>query len=148
MAANFSNAEPRSTLAAKFSIPHAVAGVIVRGSSDPDVFGTAGLRDPRIAALRARVKLGLIDVKPWPYDRPAKVTVTLRDGRSLVATCEAALGSPARPLTEDQVLAKIRELSARDAPGLAREVVALRAAVEEGGVPEMSGREWIRRFFV
>jgi len=149
MAANFSNAEPATTLAAKFSIPHAVAGSIVRGSSDPDIFGAAGLHDPRIAALRARVKLGrLPDVRPWPYDRPARVTVTLRDGRSLVATCEAALGSPARPLTEDRVLGKIGELGARYAPGLIREVVALRGAVEEGGVPEASCRDWIRRFFV
>lgn len=104
------------------------------------------LHDPGIAAVRARVKLGqLPDVRP--YDRPAKVTVTLRDGRSLVATCEAALGSPARPLTEDRILVKIRELGTRDAPGLAREIVALRAAVESGVVPEVSCRDWVRNWF-
>ena len=126
-----------------------MAGAIALGRSDPGVFGAAGLHDPDIAAVRPRVKLGqLPDVRPWPYDRPAKVTVTLRDGRSLVATCEAALGSPARPLTEDRILAKIGELGARDAPGLAREIVALRAAVESGVVPEMSCRDWVRKLFV
>lgn len=147
MAANFSNAEPHTTLAAKFSIPHAVAGVIVLGSNDPSVFGAAGLRDPRIAALRARVKLGQIDVKPWPHDRPARVTVTLRDGRSLVASCEAALGSPLRPLTEDQIVAKIRGLSARDARGLVPGITTLRAAIGAGGVPDVACRDWIRKLF-
>lgn len=148
MMANFSNAEPATTLAAKFSIPHAVAAALALGRSDPDVFGAAGLDDPRIAAMRPRVTLGeLPEVKPWPYDRPARVTVTLRDGRSLVATCEAALGSPARPLTEERVVAKIRELGARDAPGLAREIVALRAAVESGAVPGVTARDWIRSLF-
>lgn len=148
MLGNFSNADPATTLAAKFSIPHAVAGAIALGRSDPDIFGAARLHDPEIAAVRARVTLGqLADVRPWPYDRPARVTVTLRDGRSFVATCEAALGSPARPLTEDRILAKVRDLGTRDAPGLAREVVALRAAVESGVVPETSCRDWIRNVF-
>jgi hypothetical protein len=73
--------------------------------------------------------------------------VTLRDGRSLVATCEAALGSPARPLTEDQVLTKIRDLSKRDARGLAPEIMTLRAAVGAGSVPDVSCRDWIRKLF-
>jgi len=148
MASNFSNTDPKTTLAAKFSIPHAVAGAIVFGGGDQRIFGTTGLRDPRITALRARVRLGeLPEVRPWPYDRPAKVTVMLRGGRSLVATREAALGSPSRPFTADQVLGKIRALSKRDAPGLAPAIVALRAAAEAGSVPEVLCRDWVRGFF-
>lgn len=148
MALNFANADPKTTLAAKFSIPHAVAGTIVYGGDDPRIFSTAGLHDPRIAALRARVQLEqLPGVRPWPYNRPAKVTVTLRGGSSFSATCEAALGSPSRPLTVDQVLGKIRALSERDAPGLAPAIVALRAAADAGSVPEVSCRNWVRGFF-
>lgn len=148
MALNFANAEPKTTLAAKFSIPHAVAGTLLYGCDDARIFSTAGLRDPRIAALRARVKLErLPDVRPWPHNRPAKVTVTLRDGRSFSAACEAALGSPSRPLTAEQVLGKIRALSAREAPGLAAAIVALRAAAEAGSVPDVSCRDWVRSFF-
>lgn len=148
MALNFANAEPQTTLAAKFSIPHAVAGTLVYGSGSADIFSTAGLHDPRIAALRARVRLAqLPEVKPWPYNRPARVTVTLRDGRSLSAACEAALGSPARPLTAEQVLGKIAALGKRDAPGLAGAIVALRAAAEEGRIPEVSCRDWVRGLF-
>ena len=148
MAMNFSNADPNTTLAAKFSIPHAVAGAIVFGGDDQRIFGTSGLRDPRIGALRPRVRLAqLPEVKPWPYDRPARVTVKLRDGRSLVASREAALGSPSRPFTADQVLEKIRALSKRDAPGLAPAIVALRGAADTGSVPRILCRDWVRGFF-
>jgi len=148
MALNFANAEPQTTLAAKFSIPHAVAGTLAYGSGSADIFSTAGLHDPRIATLRARVRLEqLPEVKPWPYNRPASVTVTLRGGRSLSAACEAALGSPARPLTAEQVLGKIAALSERDAPGLVGAIIALRAAAEEGRIPELSCRDWVRGLF-
>lgn len=148
MASNFSNVEPSTTLAAKFSIPHAVAGVIARGAQDPGLFGADGLNDPRIAALRRRVRLAqLAEVKPWPRDRPARVTVTLRDGRVLEASCEAALGSPLRPLTADQVLDKVDKLSRRDAPGLPGRVRALRADVLQGCLPQLTCRDWIAGFF-
>ena len=148
MAMNFSNADPATTLAAKFSIPHAAAGTIVLGSADESVFGTEGLRDPEIAAMRRRVRMAqLRDVKPWPYDRPAKVTLKLRDGRSLSKTCEAALGSPLRPLTAEQVLEKIEKLGQRDAPGLARSISDTKGWVQQGKVPEMSCRDWIAGFF-
>lgn len=148
MALNFANADPKTTLAAKFSIPHAVAGTLVYGSDDPRIFSTAGLHDRRIAALRPRVKLErLAEIRPWPYNRPARVTVKLRGGSSFSAACEAALGSPSRPLTAQQVLDKIRALSARDAPGLAPAIVALRAAADAGSVPEVSCRDWVRGFF-
>jgi 2-methylcitrate dehydratase PrpD len=148
MAMNFSNADPATTLAAKFSIPHAAAGTIVLGSADESVFGTEGLRDPEIAAMRRRVRMAqLREVKPWPYDRPAKVTLKLRDGRSLSKTCEAALGSPLRPLTAEQVLEKIEKLGRRDAPRLARSISDTKGLVQQGKVPEMSCRDWIAGFF-
>jgi 2-methylcitrate dehydratase PrpD len=148
MAFNFSNAEPATTLAAKFSIPHAVAGVIAGDAQQPALFGADGLNDPRIAALRRRVRLAqLAEVQPWPRDRPARVTVKLRDGRVLVETCEAALGSPLRPLSADQVLEKIDKLGGRDAPGLAGAIGALRAQAQRGALPDVTCRDWIGSLF-
>jgi 2-methylcitrate dehydratase PrpD len=148
MAMNFSNADPATTLAAKFSIPQAAAGAIVLGSGDPSVFSAEGFRDPRIAAMRKRVRLAqLPEVKPWPYDRPAKVTVKLRDGRLLSKSCDAALGSPLRPLTPEQVLEKIAKLSTRDAPGLTSSISSLRDFARQGKVPDLSCRDWIAGFF-
>ena len=87
-------------------------------------------------------------VKPWPLDRPARVTLELDDGSKLVAECEAALGSPARPLDAERVLRKIRELAKRDAPGLAAAVVALRTAIEAGLIGQTTCRNWLASFFV
>jgi 2-methylcitrate dehydratase PrpD len=148
MAMNFANAAPATTLGAKFSIPHAVAATLAHGAAAPGNFLDASLRDETIIALRRRVSMAqLAEVKPWPLDRPARVTLELEDGSTLTAACEAALGSPARPLDADRVLAKIRELAARDAPGLAPSVVALRQAVDAGGLAPATCREWIAGFF-
>jgi hypothetical protein len=65
----------------------------------------------------------------------------------LVKTCEAALGSPLRPLTPDQVLEKIAKLSKRDAPGLVSSISWLRARAQEDRVPDMPCRDWIAGFF-
>jgi hypothetical protein len=89
----------------------------------------------------------LPEVKPWPYDRPAKVTVKLRDGRLLSKSCDAALGSPLRPLTPEQVLEKIAKLSRRDAPGLTSSISSLRDLARQGKVPDLSCRDWIAGFF-
>jgi 2-methylcitrate dehydratase PrpD len=106
------------------------------------------LNDSRIAALRRRVRLAeLAEVKPWPRDRPARVTVKLRGGRVLVEACEAALGSPLRPLSADQVLEKIDTLGRRAAPGLASAVRSLRADVQQGRLAELTCRDWIAGLF-
>ena len=87
-------------------------------------------------------------VKPWPLDRPARVTLELEDGSKLVAECEAALGSPARPLDAQRVLRKIRDLAKRDAPGLEPAVVALRKAIDAGQVGQTTCRDWLAGFFL
>ena len=148
MAMNFANAAPGTTLGAKFSIPHAVAGTLVHGAEDQRTFSDESLRDERIASLRARVTMArLPEVKPWPLDRPARVTLHLKDGSTVAAECEAALGSPARPLTAAQVLAKIRRLAGRDAPGLAPAVVRLREGIEGGRLQPATCAEWVASLF-
>lgn len=152
MAMNFDNAAPETTLGAKFSIPHAVAATLVHGADDPNNFFDVSLRDPAILALRQRVRLSLLpEVKPWPLDRPAKVTLELQSGERLSEFCEAALGSPARPLEPARVLQKIEDLAAADAPGLAASITRLRAAIAEqaGRAPALSQPvdRWVRDLF-
>ena len=148
MAMNFSNAAPETTLGAKFSIPHALAATLAHGADAPANFLDASLRDDAIIDLRKRISMAQLPVvKPWPLDRPARVTLELQDGRILVAECEAALGSPARPLDAKRVLRKIGALAARDAPGLAPAVVALRNAIDTGQPMATSCRDWMAGFF-
>ena len=49
--------EPETTLAAKFSLPHAMAAVAVTGTGGQPAFADATLRDPTIAALRQAVQM-------------------------------------------------------------------------------------------
>ena len=149
MAMNFNNNTPETTLGAKFSIPHAVAATLVHGAAAPGNFLDQSLRDEGIIAMRQRIRMAqLPEVKAWPLDRPARVTLELEDGSKLSAECEAALGSPARPLEAERVLAKIRDLSARDAPGLAMSVANLRQTVGAGSAATITCRDWVAQFFV
>lgn len=148
MAMNFSNAQPRTTLAAKFSIPHAMAATLAYGADEPENFFDASLSDPLIAQLRTRVRLAeLPDIQPWPYDRPAKVSLTLADGRQLERRCEAALGSPARPLEAEPVLDKIAQLSRVHAPGLHAAVLRLRQHLAEGRLHELPFQAWVQSVY-
>ena len=149
MAMNFSNNAPGTTLGAKFSIPHAVAATLVHGAAAAGNFLDPSLRDDAIIALRKRVTMQQLPVvKPWPLDRPARVTLELRDGTRLSAECDAALGSPARPLDAQRVLQKIRDLAERDAPGLAQSVVNVRRAIDTGQLGNATCRTWVAEFFV
>jgi 2-methylcitrate dehydratase PrpD len=148
MAMNFNNSLPKTTLAAKFSIPHAMAATLVHGADEPENFFDASLSDERISALRPRIELAeLPDIKPWPYDRPAKVSLELEDGSRIEQLCEAALGSPARPLGTEPVLAKIAQLSQSRAPGLHDAVVELREHLAQGQLARLNFRQWMASFY-
>ncbi len=148
MAMNFDNAAPDTTLGAKFSIPHAVAATLAHGAGEPGNFLDASLRDPLIIELRQRVVLTeLAEVKPWPLDRPARVTLELDNGEALSARCDAALGSPARPLDAQRVLRKIADLSQRDAPALQAAVVGLRDQIAAGAPLTGDTAAWIASMF-
>lgn len=104
---------PRTTLGAKFSMPHAVAAALVDGSAGASAFDGRALHDPAIAALRSRVVTAAwTPALPPPNDRPARVTVRLRDGRTLRAECLSARGGADRPLPDDTWAEKMRVLAA------------------------------------
>jgi len=96
---------PRTSLAAKFSVPHAAAAAVVLGRVDAAACAPEAVADPRIAALRDRVTLEpFLPAPAPPHDRPATVVVRLRDGRTVERTCMSAIGSPDRPLGLDVLL--------------------------------------------
>ena len=148
MAMNFNNKNPSTTLAAKFSIPHAVAATIINGASATENFLHQSMSDTSIASVRERVVMQeLSNVRPWPYDRPAKVTIELVDGDKFSQSCEAALGSSSRPLDPPTVLEKINNLSKAYAPNLESAVVSLRQQIQDGQNLSLKTSEWINSFF-
>lgn len=105
--------EPRNSFAARYSLPHAAAAMCVRGNAGYASFAEATLHDPAIVALRQRVHIAedpaLTSLAPRL--RPARVTVTLHDGRRLTRSCDSARGDFQRPHGREELRAKFRELA-------------------------------------
>lgn len=113
------NPAPETTLGAKFSMPHAVATALLLGDAGAAAFSSTTLHEERIAALRPRVRTSAWSpALPPPHDRPARVTVRLRDGRSHEAECLSAQGGPDRPLPADVWRGKMQALAEPAYPGI------------------------------
>jgi 2-methylcitrate dehydratase PrpD len=102
--------EPATVLASKFSIPHAIAATVRLGTAGARAFTLDKLDDDGIAKLRRRVRMAPYqDLKPWPKDRPARVTMRFADGDEMSAVCESARGGADQPFDEQTLLAKLAE---------------------------------------
>jgi len=112
-AANMRDPEPINYFAAKYSLPHAAAALIVRGNAGYPAFTEDAVRDPAIAAIRRRVAVREDPAlnASVPRLKPARVTVTLTDGRQVTRLRESARGDFQEPYGEDEVRAKFRELA-------------------------------------
>lgn len=95
---------------ARVSIQHAAAVAFVRGKAGVAEFEPEAVDDPALAAFRAKVRSELDPAAP-----NASATVILRaaDGRERTATVRDARGGPAKPLTDTDLEAKLREGAAR-----------------------------------
>ncbi|PZX15107.1 2-methylcitrate dehydratase PrpD [Palleronia aestuarii] len=97
----------------QMSIPFVLASAARFGRADIDVFDAAHRADPETAALAERVS---VDVDPeceadYPRTRPARVTVTLKDGRRVDHRVDQPYGSPGNPLDEAALEAKFMTLA-------------------------------------
>lgn len=104
------NAQPATVLAAKFSMPHAVAAAAIMGTGGAAAFTRETLNDAAIAGLRQRVTLSPHpEAGPPPHDRPGRVTWTLRDGSRMIASVSSPRGSADQPFDEATLLAKLAD---------------------------------------
>jgi 2-methylcitrate dehydratase PrpD len=112
-AANMRNPDPANYFAAKYSLPHAAAALVLRGNAGYHAFTEDVVRDPAIAAFRRRVTVREDPALSAhvPRLKPARVTVTLNDGRQVTRLRESARGDYQDPYGEDEVRAKFRELA-------------------------------------
>src|SRR5262249_21766580 len=104
---------PSTMLAAKFSIPYAVAAALVLGRTDIAAFAPPALDDSRIRNLASRVAV-LTDatMSPRATDRPtARVRLTLRDGRTLEQTTTVVRGDAASPVGDVEIVEKFLALA-------------------------------------
>jgi 2-methylcitrate dehydratase PrpD len=107
------NPEPANYFASKYSLPHAAASMAVRGSAGFAALDDSALEDPIIAALRRRVHIteDAAMSAVAPRLRPARVTVTLADGRQSTQTRESHRGDFQEPFAESEIRAKFHELA-------------------------------------
>jgi 2-methylcitrate dehydratase PrpD len=112
-AANMREPDPINYFAAKYSLPHAAAALIVRGDAGYRAFTEEAVRDPAIAAVRRKITVREDPAlnASVPRLKPARVTVTFTDGRQVTRLRESARGDFQDPYREDEVRAKFRELA-------------------------------------
>src|SRR5688500_3623093 len=104
------NAAPETVLAAKFSLPHAIAATVQLGTAGARAFTDDKPQDEQTGRLRSRVRLQPYpNIKPAPNDRPARVTMPFGDGAEMRAVVESARGGADKPFDEPTLLSKLAE---------------------------------------
>lgn len=99
---------------AQLSFPYVMGVALRTGRVELSSFDEAARRDPAILADVAKVSVA-VDAEcdaNYPVQGPARVTLLLRDGRRFSAYVPEPLGSPARPLPDDALAAKLRMMLA------------------------------------
>ena len=113
-AAAMRNPDPSNYFASKYSLPHAAAALVVNGSTGYASLNDRAVDDPEIAALRHRVHITEDPAltAAAPQLKPARVTLTLKDGRHSTHSCDSPRGDCLNPYTESEIRAKFHELAA------------------------------------
>ncbi len=119
---------PQSDYDAKFSLPYAVAAMLVRGHVDVDDFTPAAITDAALLAVAGRVECVPDSSVEYPRYFPGRVRLTLRDGRTLEHHEPINRGSAERPLSGEDVEAKFRRNALRVLSG--EQVTAVIGAVQ------------------
>jgi 2-methylcitrate dehydratase PrpD len=114
-AAELADPAPANTLAAKFSVPFAVATRLVHGHSGLTSFTWDAVRDERVLALARKVSISEDPAmtQRLPLERPARVTLTSHSGRQWTAEVGANRGDDALPYTDHELTAKFMALCGR-----------------------------------
>ena len=112
---------PTTGLEAKFSMPFCAATAIVHGRPDVETFDVERIQEPAVQALMPRVTLRANSA----YDAAAplsqaRVTVRLRDGRTVSQSSDGARGYPGR-LTDEELAVKFDGCARRSMPQAAIE---------------------------
>jgi 2-methylcitrate dehydratase len=104
---------PQTRETADHSLPYCTAVALVDGKVTADQFTPQRLRDPALLDLVSRTRV-VEDAKltaGYPAGIPNRVTVTLDDGRKLVAEIAFPPGHDRNPLSDEQLAVKFHDLA-------------------------------------
>ena len=113
LATIMTNPAPPNMLAAKFSLPYAVAAAVTLGATDVTAFYQDKLTDEATLALAQRVSVAAdpgMDLRRYDYPS-ARVTVSLNNGRTLSESVVAHHGDHRNPATPEELRDKFAFLA-------------------------------------
>ena len=100
-------AYPATVERAKFSMPYVVGYALVHGAPMLEAFSEAALEDARVRDIAKLVSASVDDAfAAIPNQGPARIIVTLKDGRVIEHVRPHASGTKAQPLTPAQLRGK------------------------------------------
>ena len=106
---------PSTGLEGKFSMPFCAAAAVVHGGVGIDTFEPGALHDPVVRSLMPRVTMRVdpsFDGAAAPLTQ-SRVTIRLRDGRTLTQMARGARGYPHQPASDEELAAKFRACASR-----------------------------------
>jgi 2-methylcitrate dehydratase PrpD len=128
---------PVDVQAAQMSLPHSAALAVALAEIAEDGFALSvtdyesSLDDPRVKQIEAQVRCEVdpeVEAATTAQAVPARVTITMKDGTSHSTFVAAPKGSPSRPFTHDDHIARFRrELSRRLTERTCDEIVEIAA---------------------
>jgi 2-methylcitrate dehydratase PrpD len=115
LAVELDDPAPRNVLAAKFSVPFALATALVNRSTGVNSFTAPNLVNPAISALAAKVVLreDAAMSAALPHNRPARVTLVFTDGQRATAETRTNRGDWADPYPVAEICDKFLSLATR-----------------------------------
>jgi 2-methylcitrate dehydratase PrpD len=100
--------EPKTALAGKFSTYYCAALALAEGVAGEDMFTDRKVLDPKMVALRKRVRARIV---PGYEDTQAKVAITTKAGKTYTAYVDTPKGDPRNPPTDKELEEKFRTLA-------------------------------------
>jgi len=107
------NVEPKTPYLAKFNLPFCAPTALRHGHVQAGDFTPASLESEELKALMKKVTFAADPDLTAAYPRkwPARVTIRLKDGRTLEGANAYPKGDPENPLSEQELFAKFKGLT-------------------------------------
>jgi len=113
MAALLSGRNITTSFGTKFSIPFALATILIHGKSSVEAFDIGAVRNPRVQSLVAKVDVReeAAYTAAYPDRQLCDVAIHLRDGETVAGRCEIMKGEPNNPHRPQDVERKFFDLT-------------------------------------
>ena len=113
MAALLSGRKITTSFGAKFSIPFALATILVHGRSGIESFELEAVQNPLVQSLLAKIHISEEPAytRAYPGKQLCDVIIHLDDGKSLRGRCEVMKGEPGNPHRPEEIEQKFYDLT-------------------------------------